>query len=604
MLAQLTIRNFAIVDRLDVAWEPGLNVITGETGAGKSIIIDAVGALLGDKLGPETVRTGADRALVEGVFQVGEGPGEELAAVLEEYGLEVEDGALIVSREIAAAGGRGGARVNGRQVPLSVLQQLGEQLVDIHGQSQHMALLRVREQLDYLDRYAGLIGERQHVAGLVRELRAVRAERQTILAEERQAAREQEMLRHEIAEIERAELRDGEEAELQAQRTRLEHVERLRQAASAAYEALNGAEGEDGERPGAVDLAGQAVVACQDGARFDPELAAYAEALNGAFAQLEEASLRLRSYVDTIEADPEALERLEERLFAIADLRRKYGDSVPEILAYLEQARGRVEGFEHREERLAELGEREKQLLEQLSRAAGGLSSRRRDAGARLAEAVERELADLQMRGTRFAVSVQQQDDPDGVELDGRPVAFDLAGVDRVELLIAPNAGEEPRALSRIASGGELARVALALKTILARADTRPTLIFDEVDVGVGGRTAPVVGQKLWTVAAGGHQVLCVTHMPQVAAFADRHWMVAKREADGRTQTDVALLEPEPRLHELAAMLAGSSTETARQNAAELVQAAGRFKRAAQPDGRAPALAGAGRKSSGTQEGP
>ncbi len=593
MLAQLSIRNFAIVDRLDVAWEPGLNVITGETGAGKSIIIDAVGALLGDKLGPETVRSGADRALVEGVFQVTEAPGEELAALLEEYGLEVEDGALIVSREIAAAGGRGGARVNGRQVPLSVLQQLGEQLVDVHGQSQHMALLRVREQLDYLDRYAGLMAQRVRAARLVRELRGVRDERQAILAEERQAAREQEMLRHEIAEIERAELREGEEEELQAQRTRLEHVERLRQAASTAYQALSGAEGEDGEHPGAVDLAGQAVVACQDGARFDPELAELAETLNGAFAQLEDATLKLRSYVDTIEADPAALERIEERLFAIADLRRKYGDSVSEILAYLEQAQNRLESFEHREERLAELDRDEKSLLAELSQVAGELSARRREASARLAEAVERELADLQMRGTHFSVSVVQEADPQGVEVDGRTVGFDQTGVDRIELLMAPNAGEEPRALSKIASGGELARVALALKTILARADTRPTLIFDEVDVGVGGRTAPVVGQKLWTVAAGGHQVLCVTHMPQVAAFADHHWMVAKREADGRTRTAVSALEAEPRVEELAAMLAGTSTETARQNVRELLDRAARFKQAASPNGRAAELAGA-----------
>src|ERR671937_2077881 len=226
MLEQLTIRNFAIIDRLELSWQPGFTVITGETGAGKSIIIDAVGALLGDRLGPEVVRSGADRALIEGIFVLGQPP-PEIASLLEEYGLEPEDGALIVSREVAGSGGRGGARINGRTVPLAVLQELGEQLVDVHGQSQHMALLRTREQLDYLDRYAGLVTERLQVGGLVRDVRAVREARRALLAEERESARLQDMLRHEVAEIERAELHIHEDEDLQAQRTRLQHVERL-----------------------------------------------------------------------------------------------------------------------------------------------------------------------------------------------------------------------------------------------------------------------------------------------------------------------------------------------------------------------------------------
>ncbi len=580
MLTQLTIRNFAIIERLDVAWEPGLNAITGETGAGKSIIIDAVGALLGDRLGPEAVRTGADRAIVEGVFVLGERSNGDVDAVLDEHGLELEDGGLIVTREIAGVGGRGGARINGRAVPLAVLQLLGEQLVDVHGQSQHMALLRVREHLEYLDRYAGLQLERGRVAALVRELRATRDEHARLVAEEREAARQQEMLRHEVAEIERAELRVGEEEELQVQRTRLQHVERLRQAATAACQALNGMEGDDGEHAGAVDLLGKAVVACEDGARFDSALAADAEALNAAFAQAEDAALRLRSYLEAIEADPAALERIEERLFALADLKRKYGDSVAEVLGYLEQGRRRLEGFEHREERVAELAAREDRLLVELAGAAGDLSRKRAAAGKRLAAAVEGELADLQMRGTRFAVAIAHADDPNGVPCDSRRLAFDQTGIDRVELLIAPNAGEEPRPLSRIASGGELARVALALKTILAHADTRATLIFDEVDVGVGGRTAPVVGQKLWRLAAEGHQVLCVTHLPQVAAFADRHWVVAKREQDGRTRTAVDALESEAKVEELAAMLAGAVSDSARQSARDLLAHAAAFKSA------------------------
>ena len=577
MLEQLTIQNFAIIDRLELSWRPGLNVITGETGAGKSIIIDAVGALLGDRLGPEMVRSGADRALVEGVFVLGPDVQAELARLLDEYGLEPEDGALIVSRELAGGGSRGGARINGRTVPLSVLQELGEQLVDVHGQSQHMALLRAREQLDYLDRYAGLGAERGQVSHLVRELRAAREARRNLLAEERETARLQDMLRHEATEIERAELREGEEEELQAQRTRLEHVERLGQAASAAYEALMGLEGEAGEQPGAIDLLGRAVAACHDGARFDPALGSESEDLNAALAQAEESARTLRDYLDTLEADPQALERTEERLFLLGDLKRKYGDTIQDVLAYAADARQRLDSIEHRAERLAELETRETQLVSDLAGAAQDLSVKRGVAGTRLATAVEKELADLRLGGARFQVSVSQSDDPEGAPVNGRCLGFDQTGIDHVEFLIAANPGEEPRPMARVASGGELARIALALKTILSRAETRPTLIFDEVDVGVGGRTAPVVGEKLWSVAATGRQVLCVTHMPQVAAFADQHFVVAKETA-ARAETHVTALEADAQVDELASMLAGSPTSSARESARELLARAAAYK--------------------------
>jgi DNA repair protein RecN (Recombination protein N) len=443
-----------------------------------------------------------------------------------------------------------------------VLQDLGEQLVDIHGQSQHMALLRTREQLDYLDRFAGVGAERQRVGGLVRELRATRETRRNLLAEERESVRLQEMLRHEVAEIERAELREGEDDELQALRTRLQHVERLRQAATTAHAALMGSEADQGDQPGAVDLLGQAVAACQDGARFDPGLAGEADTLNQALAQAEESARTLRDYLDTIEADPEALERTQERLFLLGDLKRKYGETIADVLAYAAQARKRLDGLEHRAERLCELETHEAELGKQLATAAADLSAKRSQAAQQLMRAVEAELADLQLAGTTFVVSLTPLDEPD------------TTGGDRVEFLIATNAGQEPRPMARVASGGELARIALALKTILSRAETRPTLIFDEVDVGVGGRTAPVVGQKLWSIASTGHQVLCVTHMPQVAAFADHHYLVAK----DRTAR-VSQLDGEPRVEELAAMLAGQASASARESARELLSRAGAFKR-------------------------
>ena len=545
MLSQLTIRNFAIVDRLEIDWSPGLNVITGETGAGKSILIDAVGALLGDRLGPDMVRAGASRALIEGVFI----PPPELSATLEDLELEPEDGALIVSRELAGTGGRGTSRINGRGVPLSMLQSLGERLVDVHGQSEHMALLRGREQLEYLDRYAAALAQRAEVARLVRELRSTRATLQELLASERETARLQDMLRHEISEIDAAALSPDEEEALSLQRNRLEHIERLRGATLASLAALSG----EDDAPGGVDLLARAAAALHEASRIDPSLTAETDAVQSALAQTQESARTLRDYSESLEADPEALERTVERLFRIGDLKRKYGETVADVLAYAREARRRLADIESRGERLDALHAQVDAVDVELRRAAEVLTSMRKAAAVNLSQAVRRELEDLRLSDAQFEVSIEAQD-------------VDATGGDRVEFHL----GEERRALARIASGGELARIALALKTVLTRAETRPTLIFDEVDVGVGGRTAPVVGEKLKTVAAGGHQVLCVTHMPQVAAFADMHFVVTRASGS----VCVARIDGDQRVDELAAMLAGHATEAARRSALELLQRA------------------------------
>ena len=554
-MSQLTIRNFAIVDHLEIDWQPGLNVITGETGAGKSILIDAVGALLGDRLGPEVVRSGAQRAIIEGVFTISDDLANQIKTTLDEYGLEPEDGALIVSREVAGSGGRGGARVNGRSVPLAVLQELGERLVDVHGQSEHMALLRPREQLDYLDRYAGVVAERVEVSRVVRELRATQETHRKLVADERETARLEARLRHEIAEIDAADLRPDEEDELLDRRARLQNVERLRQSALTAYEALTG---DEDDQVGVVDLLGRAVTACADGGKLDRSLAAESEALNAALIQAEESARALRDYLESIEADPETLERTTERLFLIGDVKRKFGESVLEVLAYAEEARRQLGDIEHRSERLDDMQLREEQLQAELVGASAALSARRQAAACQLSAAVERELADLRLAEARFVVSIEQV------------AEVDLTGIDRVEFLLATGADEEPRPMARVASGGELARIALALKTVLSRAETRPTLIFDEIDVGVGGRTGPVVGEKLWAVADSGHQVLCVTHMPQVAAFADCHYVVSRAPGEVRaTRVDGG-----QRVDELAAMLGGSVTDATRSSARELLDRA------------------------------
>jgi DNA repair protein RecN (Recombination protein N) len=431
-----------------------------------------------------------------------------------------------------------------------------------------MALLRPREQLDYLDRYAGVLAERAEVMSLIRRLRANREAMKKLLAEEREVARMDGMLRHEIVEIEAADVHDGEDDELLVLRARLQHVERLRQAAQLAVEALVGASADDagGDRPGAIDLLGQAVAACSEGGKIDPALASESESLNVALIQAEESAHLLRDYLESVEADPQALERAAERLFLIGDLKRKYGESIADILAYAEQARGRLGEIEHRAERLGELQATEADLLAQLSACAAALLTRRQGAAQQLALAVEAELADLRLAGARFVFSVLRTEDAEGLP------------VDRADLSIAANPGDEPRPIARVASGGELARIALALKTVLSRVETRPTLIFDEIDVGVGGRTGPVVGEKLWSVAGAGHQVLCVTHLPQVAAFADSHYAVSKATTDGGADIHVSLLDGDRRIEELAAMLAGTPTKAARQSARELLERAGNIK--------------------------
>src|SRR4051794_4859852 len=378
MLAQLTIRDFAIIDRLTIEWSRGLNVVTGETGAGKSIIIDAVGALLGGRISPDFVRTGASRATVEGVFDLStsEDAGE-LKAALDEHGLEIEDGGLILTRDIAGAGGRGVSRVNGRAVPTAVLQQIGEHLIDIHGQSEHLSLLRPREHLELLDRYAGLGAARTRLAGLVADLRAIDREQQRVREEARRAQREQALLRHEVDDIDAAAISPGEETELLVTRERLRNVERLRTAVQAAWSALSG----DEENAGAHDLVSKAALACGQVGTVDPELARQAEALDAVAEQVDDAGRALSRYLDTIEDDPEQLQAVEERLLMLADLKRKYGDTVEEILAYAERARSRLEAVERQDQIVAELEKRREELRQAAGALAGQLSARRGGGG-------------------------------------------------------------------------------------------------------------------------------------------------------------------------------------------------------------------------------
>jgi DNA repair protein RecN (Recombination protein N) len=583
MLEELDIQNVAVAEHVRLRFAPGFVALTGETGAGKSILIDALGLLLGGPADAALLRAGAERARVEGVFRLPEPPDEALAETLTEAGIEPEDGLLIVSRELPAQG-RAVTRVNGRAVVQSALRAIGARLVDVHGQEDGLSILRAAEHLGYLDRFGGHAEQRAVVAALANELRSLRAELRRLTEDERERARRQDRLRFEVEEIGAAELQPDEEEQLRAERQVLANAEELGRLADAGYAALS----ESDEGASAVDALGSAADSLAQLARLDPRLsetAAQAEALQ---SQALELARELRAYRDQIEADPERLEQIEGRLALIGQLKRKYGQSIADVLAYAERAAAELETLTTSEERAERLAGEIAAASERLGAAAQALAEARRKAAARLSAAVEREIADLGLKGGRFAVHFQRPAAEEGVPSDlpmeeligpegagacgeGRLVAFDRTGIDRVEFYVSLNPGEPLRPLARVASGGESARLMLALKTILGAADAVPTLVFDEVDVGVGGRSGHVVGEKLAALGEH-HQVLCITHLPQVAARAGQHFAVAKRVEAERSFTEIRELDRESRERELAAMLGGVTEPNLRSAQAMLAQ--------------------------------
>ncbi len=600
MLLELTIKDFAIIDEIRVVFEPGFNALTGETGAGKSILIDALGAVLGERIGPDVVRTGARSARIEVSFDVAELCGRpEVAAALAEIGVEPEDGLLILTREVAA-GGRSSARINGRSATAGMLGRIGAYLVDIHGQSEHLSLLRPAEHLEILDRYAGLLGDRAALGTLVAELRDVRGGIAEITGNARERAQRLDLLRFQVDEIDAAGLRMGEEEDLATERAVLLNVERLARDATGAYALLAGGdEGLDdvGPLPALVALR-QASRQLADVATVDEAIKPLAARAEELLYLLEDVAAETRSYRDGIEADPARLIAVEDRLDELKRLKRKYGTTIEDILEFREEAARELEVLTGGETSVEHLRAREAELLVEVGARASHLSAARREAGMRLAADVERAIAELNMGRARFAVALSQTPAPSGVPFRDEEgmvlsVTVDETGADRVEFLIAPNAGEALKPLGRVASGGEMARLMLALKSILSAADATPTLVFDEVDVGVGGRSGQVVGEKLWGLSSA-HQVLVITHLPQIAAFADVHFRIAKGERQGRVVSQVDTIEGEERVDELAAMLDGFPvTAVSRANAREMLERVEGWKRGAGTGYGEPVAAGA-----------
>jgi DNA repair protein RecN (Recombination protein N) len=569
MLTELHIQNFAIIEKLDLSLGPGLIILTGETGAGKSIILDAVEMLVGGRADASVIRTDSDAAMVEGVFHL-KGPEKEAVdEILKREELLDDPNYLTMTREVRREG-RSIARVNGRTVSVSLLKELGAVLIDIHGQSEHLSLLDPRAHLGLLDRYADIAKPLNEYRQTYHKLMNIRRELNEIRQAQADADRRLEMLTFQAEEIEAAKLKPGEDDDLRKERDRLANAESLAQYAQQALEVLD--EGSQ-ESAAASDLVGQAARALAGLAKIDKaqeELANEAATLEDTLADLVRS---LRNYLEEIEFNPKRLDEVEERLNLIHNLTRKYGGSIQAVNARGAEARKQLENISNASERMTALEAEENKLLETLSKQAQTLSEKRKSSAEKLGKAIETELDDLKMAAARFAVDFQTRPDPNGIPLsDGARVAFDQNGFDRVEFLVAPNPGEGLKPLVKIASGGETSRLMLALKNILASADQIPSLIFDEIDQGIGGRVGLVVGFKLWHLGRN-HQVFCVTHLPQLAVFGDEHYQVQKLIQGNRTLTRVERLQGEPQLLELSQML-GEVGEGTLRSAHELTQVA------------------------------
>jgi len=545
-----------------------MNVLTGETGAGKSILIDALALVLGRRAHPADVRAGTSRAFVEAVFDT---TSDEAARVMDSYGVETDE-SLILSREVRGAG-RSTARINGRGVPVRALAELGRTLVDVHGPSEHQSLFRPSQQLEYLDRFAGLMPERETVAALARELRATDREANELQRNARETAREIDLLTFQVNEISAAELSAGEDERLRADRVVLANAERLRDLAGQAAARLHG----DTLDP-APDIIGSTLHAAEEMAALDPSMRPVAQQA----AQLQELAadlaLALQSYAEQVEADPARLQQIDDRLNQIEALTRKYGETPAQVIAYGEEAQTRLDELDRGDSRIEALREHAAGLRERLIPSVEMLSAKRRRAAGDLADAVADQLDDLNMPSATFEVRLRCQADPGGLPVAGEAesVRFDESGIDQVEFLLSVNVGQPPRPLADVASEGERSRILLGLKVVLAKVDPTPTLVFDEIDVGVGPRAGDIVGQKLAALAAW-RQVLCITHLAPVAAFGDTHFVVAKSDALGETRTDVSRVDGDRVVEEIAAM-SGASTTAGRRLARDLMAAAQTWK--------------------------
>jgi DNA repair protein RecN (Recombination protein N) len=552
MLLELVVENYAVVERLRVHFHSGLNLLTGETGSGKSIVVDALGLLLGGRASADMIRTGEGRARVAGIFDVRDHTA--IRALLEPAGLEVEDGELLIEREVLASG-KSRAFVGSRPVAVSLLKELAPYLADIHGQHDQQLLFSPDAQRDMLDLFAGHRDLLDRVAAIHQQWRAAAVELEELERSEQEKLRLLDLWQFQRKEIQSAALQPEEEIELENERRVLQNVHRLQESAETAYAAVY-----DGPES-ALSLTRVAAKRVDELCRIDSSIEGLREHLKQADLSLQEVSYALRDYLSGLEANPARLEEVETRLAGIDKLKRKYGQSIAEILSFLAEVGRQIAAVEDAGERMEKLRKEQKRLSAEFEKLATELTERRASASGKLEKRVAAELAQLAMERTVFRVALA-------------PAPWSKSGADRVEFLVSPNLGEEPRPLEKVASGGEISRIALALKTCLTatRSAHIRTLVFDEVDAGVGGGPAEGVGRRLKKLAAS-NQVLCVTHLPQIASFADHHYRVEKQESRGRTVAVIEELDLTARTNEIGRMLSGQKlTPEALKHAEQLIR--------------------------------
>jgi len=555
MLVELRIKNFAIIDSLQLEFNPGLVILTGETGAGKSIIMGALEMLLGSRVDMSALRQGSDFASVEAVFKIPPTIKESLLKRLKEE--EILDGTeyLTLTREMRADRPNI-ARVNGHRTNVALLVELGESLVDIHGQSEHLSLMKVSQHLGLLDRYANTAELLKAYQEVYSDLRQTQRELAKLRQIDLEADQRKDLLSFQIEEIELAGLQEGEEEQLAKRRNQLVNAEKLSDLCQKVLTILDDA---PGNQPTVMDLVGQIVRSSNELFQIDPVLEGLAGKTAGLSDGLFELGKELRSYLDNLEFDSAELDKTQERLALIQEMKRKYGQDIPEILAYRDQARVELDEITGRNTRIDELLKIEKSLLVELGQSGQDLTRARQEGARQLSAELEDQLNDLKMAGARFDIAFKSEEDPAGViDETGQRVKYYPDGLEKIEFLVETNPGEGLKALAKTASGGETSRLMLALKNVLAQADHISTLVFDEIDQGIGGRIGAVVGEKLYRLTPE-HQVICITHLPQLAGFGQQHFQVVKSLIEGRTAIQVLEIEGEARVEELATMLGGPS---------------------------------------------
>lgn len=557
MLNELHIENIAVIEKADISFAPGLNVLTGETGAGKSIIIDSIGAALGERVSRDLVRRGAEKGTVTAVFDA-----DCAAAWLEENEID-SDGELIIQRRITLDG-KSSCRICGTPVTAAQLKELAAMLVDIHGQNDGRQLMDERRHMAYLDSFGHLDGALAAYRAEYDRFSAIKKEMAALSMDEIEKARLSDSLKYQIEELERANIKPGEKDTLSARRDLLRNSEKLTEALDEAFSALYG--GDDN----AVSMSQNAAYYAAKAANYAPELEQAANAVNDAAFALADAAETLRYFKDSLDFSPEEYDNIETRLSLLNKLERKYGRTDEELCVYLDECRRKLDDIEYADDRLVKLEKELSAQKAQCVKAAAALSAQRREKAAELERRIVTELRELNMPSVRFAVEFVPVDNEQG---------FDTSGADKIRFIMSANAGEELGRISKIASGGELSRIMLAMKNVFAENDPVGTMVFDEIDTGVSGIAAQRVAEKLFAVSKG-RQVMCVTHLPQIAAMADSHYLIAKHEEGGRTYTEVNGLTREGRRRELARLHGGDFiTETTLASAEEQLAAAEAFKK-------------------------